>query len=539
MGELDTTRTTQRETIVQPNAHLIFGRASYCWILLSIFVVAIAVRLYRFGHVPPGLSQDEAASGYDAFAVLYYGIDQSGFHNPVIFVSWGSGMNALAGYLAMPFIALMGLSPLSVRAVSLVLGVASLLMFYLLSRLAGGKTVALVALFMLAISPWHIMLSRWAVESNVFPALFLAATYCFATGIERRWVLTVSAALFALCLFSYGTAYVVVPVFLMIACLYVLSCKKLTLRQLVLPALVFAVIASPIVAYVAINQFGWEAVQTPLFSIPRLTGPARWQTVSAIFATNFALSVLSNGKAALKLLLTQNDGLMYNSIPGYGFFYMFSLPFVIIGVVTSVVAVWKAKRYDPSCFLALWLLVSFVLALLEPVNIVRINIVFLPLIYYLAVGILYVSRYVSRPRIVLTVIIACYAVSFALFSRNYFLSYPRNAGGAFFASLGDAIDKASEAADGEICVTGRVPYIFVLFQRKFDPHRYLSTVRIEDPKGAFHSVVSFDRYTFGLERCAGQAFGAYVIERGERLPHEARDFAIVMFERYAVAIRPR
>jgi hypothetical protein len=537
MGELDTTRTTHRETIEQPNAHLILGRASYCSILLSIFVVAIAVRLYRFGQVPPGLNQDEAATGYDAFALLYYGIDRSGFHNPVMFVSWGSGMYAIAGYLAMPFIAVLGLSPLSVRVPFLALGVASLVMLYLLSRLAGGKTVALLALFMLAISPWHIMVSRLALDANVFPALFLASVYCLAIGIERPWVLTVSAALFALCLFSYGTAYVVVPVFLTTACLYVLSCKKLTLRQLVLPALVFAVIASPIVAYVAINQFGWEPVRTPLFSIPRLTGPARYQTVSAIFAANFAHSVLHNVKPALKLLLTQDDGLIWNSIPGYGFSYVFSLPFISVGVTTSVIAVWKSKRYDPSCLLVLWLLVNIILALLEPVNINRINIVFLPLTYYLAVGLLYVTR----TRIVLTTIIACYAAAFAAFSHNYFVSYPRNAGGAFFASLGEAIDKASEATDGKICVTGRVnqPYIFVLFQRKFDPRRYLSTVRYADPKAETHSVLSFDRYTFGLEECAGRAFGAYVIERGEPLPPEARDFAIVMFEWYAVAIRPK
>jgi 4-amino-4-deoxy-L-arabinose transferase-like glycosyltransferase len=536
MGELDTTKTTQRETIAQRFSHLILGWAHHRWILLSIFAVAIAVRLYRFGQVPPGLGQDEAATGYDAFALLHYGIDRSGYHNPVMFVSWGSGMYAIAGYLEMPFIAVLGLSPLSVRTAFLVLGVASLVLFYLLARRTGGTTVALMALFMLAIAPWHIMISRMAVDANVFPALFLAAVTCLTIGIERAWVRMVSAALFALCLFSYGTAYVVVPGFLVMACLYAMYYRKLTSAQLVLPVLVFAVIASPIVAYVAINQFGWDAVRTSLFSIPRLTGPPRYQTISAIFSANFARSILNNAKTAVKLFLTQDDGLIWNSIPGYGFFYLFSLPFIILGVVTSVVAVWRTKRYDPACFLVLWLLASVALALLEPVNINRINIIFLPLIYYLAVGLLYVSR----RRIILTVIIACYGIAFVLFSYHYFVSYPRDAGEAFDASLREAIEKASEATDGEICVTGQVnqPYIFVLFQRKFDPHRYLSTVRFEDPKAEFHSVISFDRYTFGLEHCTGRPFGAYVVERGETLPPEARDFAVVTFDRYVVAIRP-
>ena len=238
----------------------------------------------------------------------------------------------------------------------------------------------------------------------------------------------------------------------------------------------------------------------------------------------------------MKLLLTQDDGQIWNAIPGYGFMYMFSLPFVVIGVATSAVAVWKAKRYDPAGFVLLWLLVSGALALLERVNINRINIVYLPLAYYLAVGILYVGRL----RIVLAAIVAGYAVAFALFAHAYFGSFPPEAGGAFYVSLREAIEKASDATIGDVCVTGQVnqPYIFVLFQRKFDPHRYLSTVRFEDPHAAIHTVISFDRYTFGLENCTGRAFGAYVVERDEPLPPEAKNFTVVPFDRYVVAIRP-
>lgn len=536
MAEPDTTKATPWETIAHSRAHPVLGWVRRQWLFLGILAVGVAVRLFRFGQVPPGLGQDEAAIGYDTFALLHYGIDRSGFHNPVMFVSWGSGMDAINGYLVMPFIAVLGLSPLSVRAGNLLAGLVSLVVFYLLARRTGGSKVALLALFMLAISPWHIMISRMAQDGNLFPALFLAAVTCLVIGLERAWVLTVSAALFALCLFAYGPSYLVVPSFLGLAGIYVLYWRKVTLAQCVLPALVLAAVASPIVAYVAINRFGWESVQTPLFSIPRLTGPARYESVSAIFAANFVPVVLNDAKAALKLLLTQDDGQIWNAIPGYGFMYMFSLPFVVIGVATSAVGIWKAKRYDPACFVMLWLLVGGELALLERVNINRINIVYLPLTYYLAVGILYVGRL----RIVLAAIVAGYAVAFVLFAHAYFVSFPREAGGAFYVSLREAIEKASDATAGDVCVTGQVnqPYIFVLFQRKFDPNRYLSTVRFEDPKAAIHTVVSFDRYTFGLENCAGRAFGAYVVDREEPLPPEAKNFTVVTFDRYVVAIRP-
>ena len=51
-------------------------------------VVFLAVSLgprfaAAFGSIPPGIFVDEASSGYDAYALLHYGIDRNGFHNPV------------------------------------------------------------------------------------------------------------------------------------------------------------------------------------------------------------------------------------------------------------------------------------------------------------------------------------------------------------------------------------------------------------------------------------------------------------------------
>src|SRR5919202_426981 len=89
------------------------------WLFMVVLGVGAAVRLYRFGSFPPPLNQDEASTGYDAFAVMHYGIDRNGFHLPVWFVSWGSGQAALPGYLVVPFYLLFGYSVSAVRAVNL------------------------------------------------------------------------------------------------------------------------------------------------------------------------------------------------------------------------------------------------------------------------------------------------------------------------------------------------------------------------------------------------------------------------------------
>ncbi|WP_148449203.1 hypothetical protein [Paenibacillus ihuae] len=82
------------------------------------------------------MNQDEASIGYDAYAILHYGIDRSGVHLPIHLTAWGSGQNALYAYLSMPFLLLFGLTPLSVRALSAVMGLIGMLFFYLIMKAA-------------------------------------------------------------------------------------------------------------------------------------------------------------------------------------------------------------------------------------------------------------------------------------------------------------------------------------------------------------------------------------------------------------------
>src|SRR5574341_1966513 len=96
------------------------------YLVIALLLVGIGARFLLFGSIPPGLNQDEASTGYDAYAILNYGMDRNGFHNPVHITSWGSGQSALYVYFAMPFIALFGLNVMAIRAVNLTFGIISL-----------------------------------------------------------------------------------------------------------------------------------------------------------------------------------------------------------------------------------------------------------------------------------------------------------------------------------------------------------------------------------------------------------------------------
>lgn len=183
----------------------------YFWAAAAILLAGCAARLLALGALPCGLNQDEAFAGYNAWALLHYGVDSSGYHNPVYFTAWGSGMNALESYLMMPFIALFGTGTAVLRLPQALAACLSLFAVYGFGKRTFGRGFALCALAVLATSPWHVMMARWALESNLAPAFLLFGLYCFVRGLARTRWLYASAAAYGLSLYAYATIWPLCP----------------------------------------------------------------------------------------------------------------------------------------------------------------------------------------------------------------------------------------------------------------------------------------------------------------------------------------
>jgi len=478
------------------------------YLLIIILCIGIVVRSYGLGNIPPGLNQDEISGAYDAFALLHYGIDRNGYQFPAMFVAWGSGMHVLTYYLSIPFIYFFGLNAFSIRMVPLLFSILSLFLFFLLVRKISNSKTALISVFLLAISPWHIMSARWNHESSLFPIFFLVPFYFLTTASQKKHYL-IASIFFALTLYTYGPAFFVVPVFFTLSCIYLYIHRKLTFIDLLDISLVFLVVAYPAVLYVIINQFHIPSISSSILSIPYIPSIPHYQAASTLFSSDFISRSIENLLGFWQLLRSQYDGLIWNSIPEYGFVYKFSLPFILLGLIVFIRNIFSTKKFEPKFFILFWLFTSIALATVMPVNINRISILFLPIIYLMAEGI----YFLCRNRLALIVIIGLYLSSFAGFSYAYFKSYPDAIGGAFFETFGDAINYASENTKGHICVTDSVnmPYIFVLFHRKTDPNVFLDTVRYENPEAELRRVASFDRYYFGRHNCRDKDIAAHIV----------------------------
>ena len=199
----------------------------------TILLIGCLIRMVYIEVYPIGLNQDESSIGYEAYSVLNYGIDRNGQSFPIHFIAWGSGQNALYGYLIIPFIKMFGVSNFSLRFPMALIGCITLLVSYFLFRKAFDDYKGVIMLFIIAIIPWHILKSRWGLESNLFPDLiFYALTLLYfgvATNKKRYYIL--ASVILGLATYSYGTSYLFVPVFLIITYLYLILIKKLLLKM--------------------------------------------------------------------------------------------------------------------------------------------------------------------------------------------------------------------------------------------------------------------------------------------------------------------
>ena len=455
-----------------------------------LLILGCTVRLIALGALPYGLNQDEASAGYEAFALLREGIDRCGNPWPVLLVSWGSGQNALMTYLAMPFVALLGLGELSVRLPNAIFGCLTLPVFWLLARRCGGRRFGLLALGLLAVNPWHIMASRWALESNLLPFFLLTGVWLTSLAWERPWALLGAAACFGLSLYAYGTAFFFLPLFLV--CAVILLRKRLKPVPFLVSLALFLLLALPIGLCQLINVLRLDELHILGMTLPRLTESR--QAATSIFGGGGAAAALNNFRSFLRMLWQGGDGLPYNATPFWrgGIFYFFGLPTAVIGFVGSVF-LRKDRREEAPMRIAL--VCALVCAFLISGNINRLNMIWLPLIYFSAFGCHLLLKKLGNWSVVpLVGVLACFLV----FLSAYTETFGGDGNVNYFPGLGDAVETAEALGADTIYITDWVnqPYIFALFYTETAPSEFADSVEYADPDAAFRQVRRFDGFEF-------------------------------------------
>ena len=460
------------------------------WIATALLILGAAVRLACIGALPYGLNQDEASAGYEAWALLTSGLDRCGKSWPVLFVSWGSGQNVLMSYLAMPFVALLGLSELSIRLPNAISGCLTLFVFWRLARRCGGERFGLLALGLLVINPWHIMMSRWALESNLLPFFLLTGIWLTVVARERPWALLGAAAALGLALYAYGTAFFFLPVYLILAVIWLR--KDLHFLPFALSLLLFLILALPIALCQLINALGWEELTVLGVTLPRLTEGR--QAATSVFGGGGFAAAKGNFRLFLRMLWLGGDGLPYNALPFWtgGIFYFFGLPTAVLGAGVSLFCRKDRRDEGPMRFA---LLSGLLCAFCINGNINRLNMLWLPLIYFSAGGCSVLFGKIGKWK---TLPILAAAACFLLFLNTYAGSFGHSGYAGYFPGLGDAICYAERTDAETVYITDWVnqPYVFALFYTETPPEEFAETVEYADLNAAFRQVKRFPGFEF-------------------------------------------
>lgn len=148
--------------------------------LILIVAIAIFFRFWQFGFVPPGLYQDEAMNGADAFKTLETGDFRTFYTN-------NNGREGMIIWLDTLAIKLFNTEkPWVLRVFPALAGVLAVLGLYFLTKKLFNVEIALASSFFMAISFWAVNFSRIGFRANLMLPFLIWSFYFLYRAINQN-----------------------------------------------------------------------------------------------------------------------------------------------------------------------------------------------------------------------------------------------------------------------------------------------------------------------------------------------------------------
>ncbi len=568
-------------------SNVTFNKIYTIFLPAALIIIGTALRIYKLTQIPLGLHQDEASIGYEAYSLSAFGIDRDGNRYPVYPITYGSGGGSpLMIYINAITTFLFGSSPVTLRALPAVLGVATLIIsFFLIKKLSSESFsdsserltlqyisgeylwLPIVYLCIISLSPWHIMLSRWSLDSNTAPFFVLTALFLFilggkvqkkATSFENIGTLfkrkdrkkrqslsasdtqatllfAFSALFYSLTLYSYGAATIIIPVHLVIMCVIFTRRHRMTRLQVTTGVVVFLIFSSPLLIFYVVNALNLPQITTPLFTITKFTA----KRSIFVSGSGMLLSVLQNLLVIIKnLSIGSSAEQILNYIPGFPPLLAFTFPVTLLGMFLSILRLRNGEFIDQV--IASLFIPSFIFGLFVEEDITRMVMIFIPVIYYLARGYIFiVNEFVTLEKNTPNKFIhylaifgkaiapAVFLISAFLFSRTYFTDFNRLSRDAYMPGYGEACAYADNTTKDDSIIYSTyehvsAPFMIALYYTKTSPTDFIKTVHYKDPTAEFRIADSFTNFRFGLPEDFVENAASYLDEGNTFILHKTQ-----------------
>ena len=418
------------------------------WFLPAVILSAGAlVRLVCLGSMPGGFHQDEAFVALNAYDIYREGRDSAGLFMPVYMSSWGDGQSAMYSWLLAALMSLTGgrWNIYLCRLPQALVAIFTIWAVYLLMRRMFNRTAGLWAMFLLAICPWHVMMSRWGLDANLAPGFLIFGLLFFIKGLDNQRFFLLSAAFYGMSLYCYAVIWPIVPILLVLQGFYGFCHKKIRWNKCtLLSAGILFLLALPLILFVLINKNILPEFSLPFMTIPK-TANFRSREMS------FHLQdMIRNFKTAARLFLRQDTGSVYDVLMPWGLFYDIGRIMIVFGAillfVKTAVSI-KMKRFSYEFFISANVLCGVINCLYVTARLHQVNSLFIPLVLCEAYGIWQIIDWISRRKkrigkMITTAAAIFYSICFLLFQRDYYTDYKELTDAYFAAGVKESVTYA-------------------------------------------------------------------------------------------------
>ena len=480
--------------------------------LVFVFAVAFFLRLFYIGNIPGNraLYADELFSGYESWSLLHFGYDYLGYHFPVYLPVWGGGMSIMQALWQMPFILIFGLNSFALRLPAGILGCITVYCFYYICKKIKGEEFAIFAAFILAVMPWHIMQSRWGLDCNYFVGFITISIALLIKATENNRFISLALGFVGLTLYTYALPWAVMPLFVVGSFVYLLFQKKIEFnRHLIIGIVVLAVIATPLMIFLLVNYDIIPEIKTGIISFPRL---------SHFRSDELSLSpkaMLKRFYDSLIMFVSQDDGRVSDVTPMFGLYYKFSNCFILIGIVACIIDFYnscKKKVMDNSAFFLILFVCAVILSGITEIFFSRINIIHIPMTYFLVLGLWYIKDLLGDK--VLPVAVGVYICCAVAFLGYYVTYHDDNVAEAYIDGCESALDyvdslyESGEADEGAtVQMLSGVGFTQTIFYTKYPTDKFIEDVNYADLEvtGGANIPLTLGKYDYTRQVIEGTA----------------------------------
>lgn len=482
---------------------------------IGIILIAFIVRIWNIANNPPALSWDEVSIGYNAYTISTTGRDEHGRWFPLdTFIAYGDYKPPIPIYLTVPFVAVFGLTEVAVRLPVVIISTLTVgLLFFVAKELfithRSSLRIALFSQALIAVSPWHINLSRAGFESTIGLFFTTLGVYLFLLARRLPRLYVVCLIPFVASVYTFNSSRYV-SLFL-VPFLMILNWRLIwEKRQLVGLGIVIGVICLlPIASHLQSAEARLRFQEVSIFSDPAIVSTAN-QRIEMLGNTTFAHLIanrrigylLSFAKHFLdhfdpKFLFISGDGNPKFSTQDVGQLYIIEIVTLVVGIVS--IYAWSGRIFT---LLIGWLIISLVPASVarETPHALRILSTLPVFILVSAFGIVRLWSGDGWKRLVFILIFVGLTLNIGYYLYSYHSHYPVTYSGEWQYGYKQAITYTESVKEQyeHIVLTESIgrAYMYTAFYGAYPLQTILdSDMRYFESVG-FYTVEGFDKYRF-------------------------------------------